>query len=229
VKKRIAAGSQRFPQPLFIGFLLFLFVGSLGSAQTVDSTLGKSPYSESQKTEIAAFFTRMEHTGIPSELLLPKLQEGIAKRVPAHRVLAVLEAEAESLVEARTLLLRIEGGQPMLSDRASWARTANLLSGGIPRDEIEALIALCVSRVGTYRPATYLYVALSEWGLDRKRALELIAALVDSSIPPDRYMGVMDLLATGRRRRIAAEELARRIQEHLSHVNRLKELEKWIY
>ena len=229
MKKRIAAGSQRFPQPLFIGCLLFLFVGSLGSAQTVDSTLGRSPYSESQKTEITVFFTRMEHAGIPFELLLPKLQEGIAKRVPAHRVLTVLEAEAESLVQARTLLAHIEGGQLVLSDRASWARTANLLSGGIPRDEIEALIELCVSRTGTYRPASYLYVALSDWGLDRKPAMDLITALLDSSIPPDRYMGVMDLITTGRRRRIAAEELARRIQEHLGHVTTLEELEKWIY
>jgi hypothetical protein len=229
VKVRIAAGSQRFPQPLFICCLLFLLVGALGSAETVDSALGKSPYSESQKTEIAAFFTRMERTGVPSELLLPKLQEGIAKRVPAHRVLAVLEAEAESLLEARTLLVRIEGGQLVLSDRASWARTANLLSGGIPRDEIEALVDLCATRAGTYRPATNLYVALSEWGLDRMCTLELIAALVASSIPPDRYMGVMDLMATGRRRRIAAEELSRRIMEHVGQVTSLEELEKWIY
>ena len=229
MKKRIAAGSRSFPQPLFIGCLLFLFVGSLGSAQTVDSVLGKSPYSESQKNEITAFFTRMEHAGIPSELLVPKLQEGIAKRVAAHRVLAVLETEAQNLGEARTLLLHMEGGQAVLSDRASWARTANLLSGGIPRDEIEALVDLCVARVGSYRPATYLYVALSEWGLDGQRASELIAALLTSSIPPDRYMGVMDLLVTGRRRRIAAEELVRRIQEHVGQVTRLEELEKWIY
>ena len=229
MKERIAAGRRRFPQLLFIACLLCLFVASLGFAQTVDSALGTSPYSESWKTEISAFFTRMEHTGIPSELLLPKLQEGIAKRVPAHRVLAVLEAEAQSLAEARTLLLPIEGGQRVLSDRASWARTANLLSGGIPRDEIEALVRLCASRFGTYRPATYLYVALSEWGLDRKSAAELVAALVASAIPPDRYMGVMDLLAAGRRRRIAAEELAQRIEEHVGQVTRLEELEKWIY
>jgi hypothetical protein len=229
VKKRIAAGSQRFPQPLFIGCILLLFVGFLGSTQTIESTLGRSTYSESQKSEIKAFFSRAEQTGIPLELLLPKLQEGIAKRVPAHRVLTVLETEAESLAEARTLLLRIEGGQMVLSDRASWARTANLLAGGIPRGEIEALIELCVSRAGTYRPATYLYVALTEWGLGRKPALDLSASLIDSSISPDRYMGVMDLLTTGRRMRIAPEELVQRIQEHLDHVTRVEELEKWIY
>jgi hypothetical protein len=42
-------------------------------------------------------------------------------------------------------------------------------------------------------------------------------------------MGVMDLLAGGRRRRIAPEELVQRIREHLEHVNSIKELEKWIY
>lgn len=226
-----AAGSIRFPQPLFIALacILFLSVGFKGSAQTVDSALGQSTYSESQKSAITALFTRIEQSGIPVELLLPKLEEGIAKRVPARRVLEVLEREAESLGEARALILGIEGGRRLLSDRASWARTANLLAGGFSREEIATLIGVCVSREGVFRPATYLYVALTDWGLTPDTALDLIGALLDSSISPDSYMGVMDLLASGRRRRIEPEELVQRIREHLGHVTTIEELEKWIY
>jgi hypothetical protein len=229
VKKLVTAGGIRFPQLLFIGTILFLSVGFIGSAQTVQSALASSSYSESQKIEITAFFTGIEQTGIPVELLLPKLQEGIAKRISARRVLSALEREAASLAEARTLLLGAEGGKQILSDRASWARTANLLAGGFSREEIETLIELCTPRTVTFRAATYLYVALCEWGLALEPALDLIAALLDSSIPPDRYMGVMDLLTTGRRKRIAPEELVQRIQAHLGSVNTLEELEKWIY
>jgi hypothetical protein len=40
---------------------------------------------------------------------------------------------------------------------------------------------------------------------------------------------VMDLLATGRRRRIPPEELVQRIEAHLKQVKTIEELEKWIY
>jgi hypothetical protein len=231
VKKPAAEGSVRLPQPLLIGLvcIFFLSAGSMASAQTVESALGKSTYSQSHKSAITSFFTGIEQDGIPIELLLPKLEEGIAKGVPAPRVLDVLAREAESLGEARALILRVPGGRRLLSDRASWARTANLLAGDFSQEEIETLIGLSVSRVEVFRPATYLYAALTDWGMVEDSALELVAALLDSSISPDSYMGVMDLLAAGRRRRIAPEELVQRIREHLDHATTIEELRKWIY
>lgn len=226
-----AAGITRFRGPLLAGLfcIFFLSAGSTGFAQSVEAALGRSSYSQSHKSAITVFFTEIEEREIPVDLLLPKLEEGIAKRVPAPRVLDVLKREAENLAEARELILRVQGGRPLLSDRASWARTANLLAGDFPMGEIEALVKLCVSRAETFRPATYLYAALTDWGLTGDSALELVAALLDSSIPPDTYMGVMDLLAAGRRRRIAPEELLQRILEHLDHAATVQELEKWIY
>ena len=226
-----AAGSSRLRRPLLAGllFVFFLASASTGSTQSVEAALGRSAYSQSHKSAITAFFTEIEEEGIPVDLLLPKLEEGIAKRVPAPRVLDVLQREAEGLAEARELILRVQGGRRLLSDRASWARTANLLAGDFSMGEIEALINLCVSRAETFRPATYLYAALTDWGLTGESALELVAALLDSSISPDTYMGVMDLLAAGRRRRIAPEELVHRILEHLDHADTIQELGKWIY
>jgi hypothetical protein len=206
-----------------------LLIASAVSAQTVESALGRSGYSEAHKDSITSFFARLEVTGIPIELLLSKLEEGIAKRIPASTVLEALEREMENLRKARALVLRIEGGQRLLSDPASWARSANLLAAGIPAQEVGQLIALCISKVEGYRPATYLYVALRDWGLARESAFELIGSLLNSSIVPEQYAGVMDLLATGRRRRIPPEQLVKRIQQHLEQTDTIEELEKWIY
>ncbi len=231
----IAAGSRRFPQSTFVGCVAVLFLLAIFpvSGQNVESgltkTLEKSRYSDSQKASIISFFAETDRADIPVELLVPKLEEGIAKRVSAQRVLDALKRERDGLLNARALILRVEGGEGVLADRASWARTANLLAGGVSETEIEGLILLCHSRVGDFRPATYLYVALREWGLGQAPSFSLISALLSSSISADSFMGVMDLLATGRRRRIAPEELVQRIEEHLKQVKTIEELEKWIY
>jgi hypothetical protein len=72
-------------------------------------------------------------------------------------------------------------------------------------------------------------VAIQDWGLDREPAFDLIGSLLASSIPPDSYLGVLDLLAGGRRRRIPPEELVQRIRENLEQATSIKDLEKWIY
>lgn len=231
MKRLSAAGRSFFPQPLYIGFLfvaLLLLPGSL-TAQSLEAALARSGYSDSQKASIEVFFAQIEGNGIPVELLLPKLEEGIAKRISGPRVLKALNREAESLKRARALIISVEGARPLLSDQASWARTANLIAGGIPDGEIKELIRICTSCAEAFRPATYLYVALTDWGLATDPALQLIGALLDSSILPENYMGIIDLLAGGRRRRIAPEEVVRRILQHLDRSKTIKELEKWIF
>lgn len=227
----MAGGGIRFPQPSFIVILctVLLVIGLPISAQSVDSALARSGYSQTHKDSIMTFFAETEESDIPAELLLPKLEEGIAKGIPAPRVLDALMKEAGHLRQTRALILRSEEGQRLLADPASWARTANLLAVGVSEEEIQELIALCKHRIEGFRPATYLYVAVSQWGLARKPAFDLIGALLASSIPPKSYMGVMDLMAGGRRRRIAPEELVQRIRQHLEHAESIKELEKWIY
>ena len=231
MKKTIAAGGIRFPQPLFIFILCAaaLVIGLPIYAQSVESALERSGYSQTHRNSIISFFAEAEQSEIPTDLLLPKLEEGIAKGIPAPRVLGALMKEVDNLLRTRALMLRSEEGRRLLADPASWARAANLLSVGVGEDEIEQLIALCGARIQGFRPASYLYVAVVEWGLPGDTSLDLIGALLSSSIPPDSYMGIMDLLTIGRRRRIAPEELVQRIQQHLGRAKSIKELEKWIY
>jgi hypothetical protein len=216
---------------LLVGVLCaaFLTIALPVFPQSVESALARSGYTAVQKESIAAFFREVEDAGIPSEMLLPKLEEGIAKGVPAPRVLRALEREAENLVETRALLLGSAAGERLLEDPASWARAANLLAVGVSEGEIEELVALCGGRCAGFRPASYLYVALREWGLDMEPALDLIGSLLASSIAADEYMGVMDLLAGGRRRRIPPEELIQRIRDNVKEASSIKELETWIY
>jgi hypothetical protein len=231
VKGPFAAGGIRFPQPSFIGLFCaaFLVICLPLRAQSVTSALARSAYSEVHKDAIGAFFAQAGEAGVPAELLLPKLEEGIAKGIPAPRVLEALEREAENLRRSRAVILHSEGGERLLADPAAWARTANLLAVGMREEQVEELIALCGRRIEGFRPATYLYVAAVDWGLAQKPALDLIGALLASPIPPSSYMGVMDLLAGGRRRRISPEEIIQRIRQHLDHATSIKELEKWIY
>jgi hypothetical protein len=220
-----------FPQRFMIRVLctaLLLCALPIG-AQSVESALARSRYSEAQKDTIIHLFTQAEDSGIPAGLLLPKLEEGIAKGVPASRMVQALRRELQHLEQARALLLQSSAEKYWLSDTAFWARTANLVAVGVSDGEIERLIELCTRHPEGYRPATYLYVAIQDWGLDREPAFDLIGSLLASSIPPDSYMGVLDLLAGGRRRRIPPEELVQRIRENLEHVTSIKDLEKWIY
>lgn len=231
MKTTTAAGGRSFPQRVLLPVLctaLFLCTLPIG-AENVESALARSRYSETQKDTIILLFTQAEDSGIPAALLLPKLEEGIAKGVPASKMVQALRRELQYLERARALLRQSPVEEYWFSDTAFWARTANLLAVGVSDGEIERLIQLCTRHPQGYRPATYLYVAIQDWGLDREPAFDLIGSLLASSIPPDSYLGVLDLLAGGRRRRIPPEELVQRIRENLEQATSIKELEKWIY
>jgi len=231
VIRPIAAGSCRFPRPVFVCCLVifFLIVTFTVSGQSVESILGRSGFSDTQKASLIEFFAETDNADIPSELLLPKLEEGIAKGKTAAKVINALDRERNSLRKARSLILSVKGGEKLLSDRASWARAANLLASGISEGEIKDLVFACRSRTEEFRSASYLYIAAKQWGLAQESAFDLTSALLDSSISGNNFLGLIDLLTNGRRRRIAPEELVQRIQRNLQHVNTIEELEKWIY
>ena len=231
MKRLDAAGSMRFPRFVFIVCicLYLLPLPAVLYAQSIEDALARSGYTAADRGAITDFFARIDRQEVPVELLLPKLEEGVSKRISAPRVLEALEREAQFLRRSRALILGVTEQGALLSDRALWARTANLLAGGIPESEIEGLIHLCLANVEGYRPATYLYVALKDWGLPRQSAFELIDALLKSPIAPESYMGVMNLLAAGRRRRIAPDEIVRRIRRSAAQSLTIEELERWIY
>jgi len=203
-----------------------LLAAAMLPAQSLEAALARSRFSPEQQRAIEEQFREAALQGIPLSLLLPRLEEGIAKKVPAARLQEALRGQAGLLLEARALLVETAGGEALLADPASWARTANLLAGALPAAEVRRLAGFCAKRPADYRQATSLYLSLVEWGLDRGKAQELLGALLDSRLPGESFPGVMEILVEGRRQRLAPEELVRRLLLHLPDTVSMEELKR---
>jgi hypothetical protein len=203
-----------------------LLAAAMLPAQSLEAALARSRFSPEQQRAIEEQFREAALQGIPLSLLLPRLEEGIAKKVPAARLQEALRGQAGLLLEARALLVETPGGEALLADPASWARTANLLAGALPAAEVRRLAGFCAKRPADYRQATSLYLSLVEWGLDRGKAQELLGALLDSRLPGESFPGVMEILVEGRRQRLAPEELVRRLLLHLPDTVSMEELKR---
>lgn len=209
-----------------IVFLVFVYLPVSAPGDTIQKALQRSGYSQSQREAIRRVIIDAEKDGIPQELLLPRLEEGIAKKVPGERMLEVLRNDSLRLQEAREILMEIDGGWALIEDRGSWARTANLLAGGTSPLEVKQIAASCRNRWKDYRGATYLFVSLVQWGLSRESSLKLTIALLQSSIMGKDFPGIMDLLVEGRRLRLQPEIVAERITNALSRAKTLEELKE---
>lgn len=203
-----------------------LLAAAMLPAQSLEAALARSRFSPEQQRAIEEQFREAALQGIPLSLLLPRLEEGIAKKVPTARLQEALRGQAGLLLEARALLVETPGGEALLADPASWARTANLLAGALPAAEVRRLAGFCAKRPADYRQATSLYLSLVEWGLDRGKAQELLGALLDSRLPGESFPGVMEILVEGRRQRLAPEELVRRLLLHLPDTVSMEELKR---
>jgi len=203
-----------------------LLAAAMLPAQSLEAALARSRFPLEQQRAIEEQFREAALQGIPVSLLLPRLEEGIAKKVPAARLQEALRGQAGLLLEARALLVGTPGGEALLADPASWARTANLLAGALPAAEVRRLAGFCAKRPADYRQATSLYLSLVEWGLDRGKAQELLGALLDSRQPGESFPGVMEILVEGRRQRLAPEELVRRLLLHLPDTVSMEELKR---
>ena len=197
-------------------------------SESLEDVLGRSNYSASQKEVVRGLFRAAREDKVPEELLLPRLAEGVAKRVPAEKVLDVLQQNLSQLGEARSILLGVSGGAVLLQNRSSWLRTANLLAAGVPAVEIREIAEACRHRPQDYRQASALHVSLVAWGLAVPESLSLVKAFLESTIPGESFAGVLELLAAGRRLRIPPEELTRRIREELPRADSLEQLQERI-
>lgn len=208
-----------------LALLLVLIVGYGAIAEDLDSLLERSRYSVEEREEFAELFADSEAAGIPNELLTLRLAEGIAKRVPAARVRAVLQGEIAQLLTARTLLLEAEA-ELLLVDPSTWARAANLLDAGITPESVERLARGSADRLEAFRPASMLLVSLVEWGLEEPQAAELCASIASSLIHPEEFPVILDVLIEGRLNRVGPEEMAQRILEVLPDVQSARELHR---
>ena len=228
-----ASGEGAHPSSRFLALafmLLFSAVISprMGYGETLESLLEKSGYPAAQRERVVSLFDRASGEGIPEDLLSPKLEEGIAKKVPVNRLLHALESEWKLLKNAEQILSAsgIPRGRFSQEDRASWSRTANLLATGVAAGVIRRIAEACNQRWSDYRPTTYLYASLMKWGSKQDDALDLVCAAAESSLPSSQFPAVLDLLVRARRQRIKPEEITWRIIDYLKENKSLKELER---
>lgn len=211
-------------------FLLLALLRPLPvAAEDLASALDRGRYQGPERSRIEEFFAQSAAMGVPGEALLPRVQEAAAKSAPAGRLLSVLERERSLLLQARDLLQATQDGAAQLADPASWSRTANLLNSGLTPREVSALVRACGRRPAEYRPASYLYVALLDWGLPAEAALALVDDVLDSSLPGPDFPGIVDLLAEGRRRRLPLEQSLERLRTELPRTRGLADLRRRLY
>ena len=212
-------------QQTIAALLLLLVVGTPLAAQSLDELVERGSFSPEQREEVADLFADAEAAGVPTELLLPRLAEGLAKRVPSARILAALRDRVSSLLDARVFLREIDA-YGLLADPASWARTANLLDAQLDEGAVAVVARAAAERPATFRPATALLASLVEWGLDETEATALSAATAVSDIDPADYPVVVDILAEGRVLRIDVADIVERLLETLPEATSARSLRR---
>lgn len=213
---------------ILVIFLIFTVLLPVRADQALLSILEQSNYSDEQKGNIRKLFEEAEGKGIPSALILPRLEEGIAKKVPFNRLLKVLVKEIESLIKAHELLISVDPEMDLLKSSSIWLRTGILFSKSIPSDVIRSIALASISRWGDYRDATVLYLSLTQWGLTDKEALIVVESVLKSAIPGQDFIGLINIFTRGRSLYISPEEIIIRIKEVIDEIDTIEALEEKI-
>ena len=205
--------------------MFWVLAGSLLPAGTWDArvtdSLQRTSYSEQDKRQVQTLFTQAEEQQAPVELLIHRLDEGVAKKVPAHLVQQALQQELDSFTKAKEIVLTYldtREAERILADTAVWSRIATLYRQGIPNQDLGELINAfneqpSSEKWNNFRYGGGLLIALRQWGVPHESSLAVVKALAKSSISGDEYRMVVDLFNTALANRISTEEMAQRIIE----------------
>lgn len=222
-----------------LSFSLFIFFGLLHPSwvwaeqadtssfrpqQTVMRILIDNGYTEEESSVIAETLGYAGSIGIPEELLVPRVREGVAKRVSVPRLERALSNDIENLRAARSLFEQFSNAEEFIGEAARWKRAANMLATGMDPQELYTLVEACSTKPNDFRSASVLYVSLFEWGLTEDSAKRVVESLVLSEIHKSEYEGVIELFRVARRQRLRPEELVERIVSAAPHSRSIDEL-----
>ncbi|RPJ07186.1 MAG: hypothetical protein EHM28_08065, partial [Spirochaetaceae bacterium] len=144
-------------------FFIFSIIPAF-SQENIQDILSKSNFIETEKSEITSFFASIEKDGIPSRFLLPRLEEGMAKKMPFQKIMTVLENEATALKRAQVVLLEAVPSFSFMQEEAVWMHTALLFNKKVPESGIRMVVGASATRWKDFRLATELYFSLVQWG-----------------------------------------------------------------
>ena len=113
--------------PLTMTAIAFLVLGQM--AQAGATALPADPRLAPVRADIEAIVSRTAAAGLPSEIIVSKVREGLAKGVDPQRIGAAAERLAQGLVEARSFVVARRGGaaaSPELVRAVAEARLAGI-------------------------------------------------------------------------------------------------------
>ncbi len=209
--------------------LLALAAASVFS-DPLDEALARSSYAQAEREQIAVVLRSAAERGIPLELTLPRLQEGVAKRAPSAAVRDVLVREIEALERARALLGALQPASGLAALPPAWQRAATLLGWGASAEEVTALASASSGRLDRFVQSGNLLVSLVQWGLDQAAAAQVAVTAAASRLPPGDLAGIVAVFSAGRGQRRDPLELARAIVKELPGSRTLRHLrERTLY
>lgn len=220
--------------------MFWVLVGSILPAGTwnarFERTVESAHFTESEEQQIHNLLTEAQEDQIPVDLLVLRLEEGVAKRVPTSTLYNALELERQAYSYTRDLIvheLGLQEAERIVSDSTIWSRVTTIYRQGVPDEDLKALIAMfnkqrSAERWNNFRYGGGLLIALRQWGLEDTLSLQVVEALSRSSIPGEDYRAVIDLFNAGISNRTSLEDIANRIIESAPNSRSLKVLERMV-
>ena len=149
----------------------------------------------------------MERDGVPAELLFQKALEGLAKRVPANRIVPAVQGYAGRLLQARNAF----GSAP---PTPLVIAGADALQRGVPNQALQR-----IGQRPDRSPMAVLVLAdLVETGVSTDRALELVGEALQQRTREREMLGIPEqvrrLMRQGRTAQDAAEEIQRAMRRN---------------
>jgi hypothetical protein len=211
---------------IIIIMLFFVLHFPLFADNGLSAILAQSHCGSDEKKAIEELFVNAEKQKVPFEMLYPRLEEGIAKRVDCRRLIIVLEHEIGSLVKARAILLSVDPGLLLSEEQALWMRTSIMLDKGFKESTVKDMVYASRFRWKDFKEATILFVNLVQWGLNEYSAAAVIELAMGSRIPGEEFSEIVSIFTKGRKYYIAPEEIIRRIKEVIADVGSIRSLEE---
>ncbi|RMH37039.1 MAG: hypothetical protein D6690_04175 [Nitrospirae bacterium] len=175
--------------------------------------------SQEQVSRMLAHAQRAADRGLPPEMILNKIKEGLAKGVPPGRIDSVLNDIVGKLETAREVLKEVAGraGKKQTPDTRALEVTAEALARGVTPDEIRALSRSGRGKGGSLTPDELAFGAkglalTKEAGLPGDQGLPLISEALRQGYRPK------DLLELGR----GVKRHGREFRQDRSRVEELK-------
>lgn len=220
--------------------MFWVLAGSMLSAGTWDArfegALRSTTYAQQEKNQLQTVLEQADEERVPIDMLLLKLEEGIAKNIPAQPLYAALDRELQGFTHTRQLvyqqLERIEA-ERLLSDSTIWSKIATLYHQGVPDSDLGALIGMfnkqqSKDKWNNFRYGGGLLIALRQWGLTDRLSLDVVQAISSSTILGEDYRKVLDLFNIGFAARISPASMAQRIIEAAPKSRSITTLERMV-